>query len=579
MKILIRVTKEAKKYWHLLTIAAFSTLAMTGLNLAGPRLMSRMVSLAASGLDGEGLRRVLITAGTLLCIYLSMILFRFLRNYMAHKAAWELVEELRIKVYTTIQSFSMDFYRSRQTGDLISRTVSDTASFESLYAHLLPDGITNLLTLIGVTAMLFIINARLALMTCVPIPLILISGWFFAKKVRPNFRIMQRSQGELSAQLQDNYTGVQEIQAFGQQDRASDKVKNKAHTFTTAMLRALKISAVFHPSVEFLTSLGTVIVVGFGGYLAYLRLIEVGDIVAFLLYLALFYAPITGIAQLLESVQQALAGAERVIELLDTPVNIADKPEAMELHAVDGALEFANVSFYYQQQAPVLNNVSFNVQPGQMLALVGATGVGKTTIAQLIGRFYDPVSGTVKIDGKDIRDLKVDSLRRNIAFVMQETFLFNGTIAENISFARPGASEEEIEEAAKIARIHEDIVSMPDGYETIVGERGARLSGGQKQRVAIARAIICRAPILILDEATASVDVQTEAYIQQAMQELAGKRTVIAIAHRLSTINKADRILVFNEGCIVQQGMHNELVSCPGIYRDMCLAQERIVPE
>ena len=573
MKILIRVTKEAKKYWHLLVIAAVSTLAMTGLNLAGPKFMSNMVSLVALGLDEDGLHKVIMTALSLLIIYLFMILFRFLRNYMAHKAAWELVEELRIKVYTTLQSFSMDFYRSRQTGDLISRTISDTASFESLYAHLLPDGITNILTLAGVTVMLFFINTRLALMTCIPIPFILFSGWFFAKKVRPNFRVMQRSQGELSAQLQDNYTGVQEIQAFGQQEGATKKVRNKAHAFTGAMLRALKISAVFHPSVEFLTSLGAVIVVGFGGYLAYKKLIEVGDIVAFLLYLALFYAPITGIAQLLESVQQALAGAERVIELLDSPVNIADKAGAKELRNVSGALEFDDVSFYYQQEAPVLNNVSFSIMPGQMFALVGATGVGKTTMAQLISRFYDPVSGIVRIDGQDIKDLKLESLRRNIALVMQETFLFNGTIAENISFAKPGASKEEIESAAKIARIHEDILAMPNGYDTKVGERGARLSGGQKQRVAIARAIICRAPILVLDEATASVDVQTEAYIQQAMQELSGKRTIIAIAHRLSTVRRADCILVFDEGHIVQRGTHDELSVQPGIYRDMCLAQ------
>jgi ABC-type multidrug transport system fused ATPase/permease subunit len=493
---------------------------------------------------------------------------------MAHKAAWTLVEEIRLKVYSKLQAQSMDYFRGSQTGDLISRSISDTATFEQIYAHIIPESVTNVITVVGVTTILLSINARLALLTCLPIPFILLSGWFFSKKVRPNFRLMQKSLGVLSAQLQDNFSGMQEIQTFGQQKVAYGKITGKAHVFTTAMLKALRLSAVFHPSVEFLTALGTVIVVGVGGYLAYLGQLNVADIVAFLLYLSLFYAPITGIAQLLESVQQSLAGAERVIEILDSPELIRNKPGAKPLPNPRGELEFSHVDFSYVSDNPVLRDVSFLVKPGQMVALVGATGVGKSTMAQLIARFYDPDSGTVSMDGVDLRDIDLDSLHQSIAMVLQDTFLFNGTIAENIAFARPLSSRGEIEAVAKIARIHDDIIEMPDGYDTVVGERGAKLSGGQKQRIAIARAVLCKAPVLILDEATASVDVRTEAGIQQAIMELAGTRTIVAIAHRLSTIKNADMILVFEEGRITQRGTHEELSAQPGLYQTMCAVQE-----
>ncbi|MCL1804332.1 MAG: ABC transporter ATP-binding protein/permease [Eubacteriaceae bacterium] len=536
--------------------------------------MSKMTALVAAGIDEEGFEQIKSLALGLLFIYLARVVCRFLSSFMSHKAAWHLVEEIRLKVYGTLQSLSMDFYRNHQSGDLVSRTISDTATFENLFAHLLPDSFTNVVTLIGVTTILFSINARLALLTCVPIPFILLLSWFFAAKVRPNFRVMQKSQGDLSAQLQDNYSGIQEIQAFGQQEPAREKVREKASVFTGAMLNALRLSAVFHPGIEFFTALGTVIVVGFGGYLAYIGQLNVSDIVAFMLYLALFYAPITGIANLLEGIQHALAGAERVIEVLDTPVGIEDRPGAKPLKEIKGALSFENVDFSYIDNVPVLKDISFDVKPGQMVALVGATGVGKTTIAQLIARFYDPVNGSIQIDGHDIRDIQLSSLRSNIAMVLQDTFLFNGTIAENIAFAKPGSSQESIEMAAKIARVHDDIEEMPDMYETKVGERGMRLSGGQKQRIAIARAVLCKAPLLILDEATASVDVQTEADIQRAIADLTGSRTIVVIAHRLSTVKKADLILVFEDGSIVQRGTHKELSSMPGLYRDMCEVQE-----
>ena len=570
MKILWRIAKEAVRYKYWLLLAIFGTLALTAVNLIVPQIMANMTGLVAEGMTQEKLLTVFKMAGVLLALFLLRILFRFLNSYCSHRAAWRLVLELRMKVYNAIQSFSMDYFHNKQTGELLSRVMNDVATFELIYAHITPDIITNFVTLTGVTIILFNINARLAFITCIPVPFILLSGWIFSHKVRPNFQKMQKSQGELSAQLQDNLSGIHEIQAFGRQSSSSEMVLKKGEDFTHSMLRALKLSAIFHPSVEFLTALGSVIVVGFGGYLAYLNQLSVTDVVGFLLYLALFYAPITGLAQLMESVQHSFAGAERVIEILDAPRSIVDSPTAQKMDKAHGRISFENVSFSYLKDVTVLDDVSFEIKPGQMAAFVGATGVGKTTLSRLISRFYDPVSGRVCIDGIDLREIKLESLRNNISIVMQDTFLFNGTIEENIAFAKPDASFVEVETAARTARIHEDIMQMPDGYATQAGERGVKLSGGQKQRIAIARAVLCKAPVLILDEATASVDVHTEEKIQQAINELAGTRTIITIAHRLSTIRSADVIFVFEKGRIVQSGSHAELIEQEGLYRSLC---------
>ena len=572
MKLLWRIAKEARKYRGLLIIGALSTLILTVLNLVAPRLLSRMVGIVQRGnIDLNEIKKLALT---LLCLYLSRILFRFMSNYLSHKAAWNLVQGLRTKVYDRIQSFSLGFFHNKQTGDLMSRVVNDTATFELLYAHIIPETVTNTVTLLGVMAILFSINPWLALMTCIHIPFILVSGWISMKKVQPRFRLTQKSLAGLNAQLQDNLSGIREIQAFGQQEREAGRVGEKAGAFTHAMLSALRINAVFHPSVEFLTALGQIFVVGFGGYLAFHSRINAEEVVAFLLYLSLFYAPITGLAQLLEQAQQALAGAERVLEIFDSASDVTDKPGARELTAAKGYIRFENVSFSYVDETQVLDSISFEVMPGQTLALVGPTGVGKTTIIQLMARFYDPSAGRITIDGQDLRDITQSSLRSQMSLVLQDTFLFNGTIAENIAYARPSASMHEIEEAAKIAGVYEDILDMPRQFDTETGERGMRLSGGQKQRISIARAVLRNSPVLILDEATASVDMQTESQIQAAIGKLRQNRTIIAIAHRLSTIRNADIILVLKDGKIFQHGTHSTLIREPGMYRDLYQAQE-----
>lgn len=574
MKMLWTLSRKAARYKGLYVAAILATLGLTAVNLAAPRVLSAMTGAVERGLDGTSFVLIERLALLLLVLYLVRIVFRFMSNYLAHKAAWYLVGDLRSRMYDKLQSLDLGFFHDKQTGDLMSRVVNDTRDFELLYAHIIPELITNVATFVGVLVILLLINWKLALITCCPIPLILFSGVIFAKKVRPYFRVSQKCMGELNAKLQDNLSGIHEIQSFGQESYESEMVGEKNFDQVRAMLRALRASAIFHPSVEFLSSVGTVLVVFFGGLLALKGGLGVEDIVSFVLYLSLFYAPVSGLATLLENLQQSLAGAERVALILDTPSALKKAEDAKELADVKGGITFEHVSFGYGTQEEVLKDVSFSCQPGWMVALVGPTGVGKTTMTQLISRFYDPREGRILIDGQDISKVTLESLRKHISPVLQDTFLFCGTVAENIGYAMPSATREQIEEAAKAANIHEDIMAMPDGYDTKVGERGLRLSGGQKQRVAIARAILRNSPIIILDEATASVDVETEKQIQKAIGRLAGSRTIVAIAHRLSTIRHADLILVLEDGRIAERGNHESLMEKKGIYYRMQLAQE-----
>lgn len=569
MKIILRLSREAVKYKGYYLLAILSTLALTCVNLTAPRVLSYATALIGEGVSEDKLRIIVTLGLALLALYLLRVLFRFISNYLAHKAAHNLVGDVRCKTYEKVQSLDLSFFHDKQTGDLLSRIITDTRDFEMLYAHIIPDLMTNLVTFVGVLIILISINAKLAIITCAPIPLILLMGTFFVKKIRPLFRTAQKKQGELSGKIQDNLSGVHEIQSFGRDDYEGENVRKISDEHISLVLHALKKSALFHPGVEFISSLGTVLVICFGGFLAIRENLNVEDILSFVLYLSLFYAPISSLATMLENLQQAMASAERVMSIIDTETKIVESEQPTPLGSVKGEVRFEDVTFAYGEGDTVLKNISFTAHPGMTVALVGPTGVGKTTLTQLISRFYDPQNGRILIDGVDIKDVKLTELRSNISPVLQDTFLFNGTIEENISYAKPDATHDEIIEAAKAANIHEDILLMPNGYSTIVGERGLRLSGGQKQRVAIARAILRRSPIIILDEATASVDVATEVQIQKAINAISGKHTIFAIAHRLSTIRGADMILVISEGKIAECGTHAELIAKGGIYAEM----------
>lgn len=573
MKNLIRLIKYAKQYWGLLIISGISLLAITGLNLLNPWLLTKLISILTNKFNNTSLNLIWAIAIVLGITYIARAFFRYLNNYLSHKAAWNLVADMRVIVYDHFQKLSLRYYNDKQTGQLMSRATNDTATFESLIAHSVPDLITNALIIVAVTIILFSMNMYLALLTLIPIPFLIYGGIIFTKKILPNFREAQSALAELNATLQDNISGMKEIQVFNQQSRERKRIQKKAQSHADAIIHALKLSAIFHPTIEAISSFGTVIVVAFGGWLALNHRLSVPDIVGFLLYLNLFYQPITNLARVTEDLQQAVAGADRVFEVLDTEPDIKDSPNAVEMKNCSGEISFKNVDFSYLPSAPVLKNISFVAKSGQMIALVGPTGVGKTTIISLIARFYDPISGSILLDGKDLRDLTISSIRNQVSIVLQDIFLFNGTVADNIAYGSKSSSKEDIINASKIAKAHEFIDVLPEGYDTIVGERGVKLSGGQKQRLSIARAVLRNTPILILDEATASVDVETESKIQEAIQELAGSRTIIIIAHRLSTVKRADNILVIEEGEISESGTHVELLNKNGLYKELCEMQ------
>jgi len=573
MKNLLRLLKYARPYWHLMFITMLSLVGITAMNLIAPWIVK---SLTATLLDEnlpERMQVIKKLALVLMIIYVFRAVFTYLYRYLSHVAAWNFVADMRVTVYNHLQKLSLRYYHDKQTGQLMSRTTNDTATFEVLIAHAVPDFITNIMILVGVTIILLILNPLLALLTLIPVPFLIYSGWFFSHKVLPHFKKAQSTLADLNSILQDNISGMKEIQAFNQQPKEKDRVEKGARNYVRAILSALNMSAIFHPTVEMISAFGTVIVVGFGGYLALEGRMSVADIVGFLMYLSLFYQPIATLARVSEDLQQSIAGAERVFEVLDTEPDIQDSLHAKVLSRPKGQITFNNVSFQYVENQEVLKNISFDVKAGQMVALVGPTGVGKTTVISLLARFYDPITGSIEIEGHDLKDITMASLRDHISIVLQDIFLFNGSVAENIAYGAKNATLDDIIEAAKIAKAHDFISELSDGYDTYIGERGIKLSGGQKQRLSIARAVLRNTPILILDEATASVDVETELKIQQAIQELAGTRTIIVIAHRLSTVKRADKIIVLEEGSIVEEGTHDELLLKDGLYRHLCDVQ------
>ena len=577
MQSLAFLFRYARNYTSVLIVTIISMLLLVAAQLVIPWIIKTMVAEvtnpAGSIISYESVTRLTVLA---LAVFVVRAGLQFLRSYMAHIAGWGVVADARVLIYEHLQKLSLRFYSNRQTGQLMSRVVNDSDKFELLIAHAFPDLIVNALTLVGVTVVLVTINWQLALFTMIPIPMILLGMRSFAKYVQPAFVKRQQELGELNAILADNLSGMREIKAFTRETGEAERIRQRIDRYRNSLLYALKMLAIFHPFIQFSSAIGTIVIIYFGGRLVVGEALAVDELVAFFLYLDLFYQPLQRLSDSWEQIQESLASAERVNELLDEDPEPDQGSTGIVLPGrALGNLCFENVTFNYLPDQPIVQGINLEVPAGSTVALVGPTGVGKTTLASLVPRFYDVTSGSITLDGHDLRTLSLQSLRQQISMVLQDVYLFHGTARDNILFGRSNATEEEMLEAAKIANAHEFLARLPNGYDTIIGERGVKLSGGQKQRLSIARAILKDAPILILDEATSAVDTETEALIQQALERLMRGRTTIVIAHRLSTVRNADQIVVLSERGIAEQGTHSELMRLRGIYWNLNQVQQR----
>lgn len=580
---MIKTMKKLLTYarpWRGTLILTVTVLVIGALmNLVTPAV-AREITARLSDIGATSLREIIFLALLLGGAYVVRGVCRFLALWQAHVAAWNYVPALTLKAYDHIQCLTPKWYGNHQTGDIMSRVLNDTRELEVLIAHALPDLISNVIIILGVIVMVFTINPMLAAIALIPVPFVIYASTFYSKKVAPLYKKNRKFFGSLNGSMQEQISGIKEIQAFSATEREHVRMDAMRKTYTMLNVRANFANGIYNPLIELLTSLGTVLVTGIGGALALKGSLSAADLVGFFMYLTLFYTPLTSLARLAEDVQNTVAAGERVLQLLDEKPDIKEKENAIKAKLGEGKLEFEKVGFTYDEGAePVLSDVSFVAMPGTMTAIVGATGAGKTTITSLIERFYDTTSGRILLDGVDIRELTLDSLRQNLSLVLQDVFLFNGTILDNIRYGYPKATIEDIEAASKAAHVDDFVRDLPDGYDTVVGERGIKLSGGQKQRIAIARAILRPSPILILDEATSAVDNKTESLIQESMDELCGKKTLIVIAHRLSTIRKADNIIVLENGRISQSGTNDELMKAEGLYRQLKAAQDNIVAQ
>lgn len=537
-------------------------------------LLSSLISLSLPWVVRHQVDQILIRRETpsllfligLLFLFLVQALFSFGHNYLLGMVGQQVLANLRMQLFSHLQSLSLPFFSRRRTGELLSRLTNDLGVVQTLATEMPVNFIRQMLIVTGGIAIILYMNWRLTLLTLLLIPVVVTSARWMGKRLKKLSVSVQDQMADTTVLIEEMISGIRTIKSFGREEHERQRFSGQTEQTLQAILRRLRISAAFGPMMIFFGMSAATGLLWYGAKEVLLDKITPGEMIAFVIYAVIITGPIGSFARLFSQLQEGLGASQRVFELLDTPPQIADAPGARLLPPIRGEVTFDQVSFHYLPDQPVLKAVSFTVRPAEKVALVGPSGAGKSTLISLLHRFYDPTSGAISIDGFPLREVQIQSFYRQIAYVPQEVILFGGTIQENILYGRLDATEEELLAASEAAHAHDFITGFPKGYETRVGEKGLTLSGGQRQRVALARAFLKNPRILILDEATAYLDNESEFFIQDALERLMAGKTTFMIAHRLTTIQKADRILVLNQGTLVEQGDHQALMSQAGLY-------------
>jgi ATP-binding cassette, subfamily B, bacterial len=571
-EVVRRVAVYLRPYRAMAAANILCALVSLACSLVFPRLVWAIVDDSVRGQKSGYLLPALGLAGA----FLLRDLFNSLRILVNNFFEQNVIYDMRRDVFGRLQRLPVGYFDQRASGDLMTRVIEDVNAVERILIDGTEQGTVAVLSVAGVLIILFYMNPKLAAIALMPVPLLAAGALWYTLTAHRRYRAQRRASSAMNAFLMDSLQGIRQIKAFGRQRHEDERFASRADELRQSTLGVMKVWAIYSPAMTFIASLGFALVLWFGGSLVVAHKLTIGELVGFSIYLALFYEPVAKLHGLNQMLQSARAAGERVFDILDTteerPGADAQRRGAL-LEPVRGEVRYENVSFSYGQGRTALKDISLEVRPGQMIALVGPTGSGKSTLVNLLPAFYEVSAGRITIDGQDIAGLSLESLRAHLSVVSQEAFLFNGTVRENILYGKLDASPEELLDASRAANCHEFIARLPEGYDSRVGERGVKLSVGEKQRVSIARALLKNAPILILDEATASVDTATEKLIQEALERLMANRTSFVIAHRLSTIRSADQILVMLHGEIAERGTHEELIEQNGLYAKLSRIQ------